>query len=184
VNGDVMAERPTTGPVTGPQRVVGRAAAPPVGSLWPAAAGATNAAGDPAGTPPSGTPASSHGPADVDPGPGPAEPGRMVRPYALTGGRTRSKGTELAIETMVTATAAGRSAGAGLAWERRAIVELCTSPQSIAEVSAHLGIPLGVARVLVGDLASEGLLAVHGADVAAASDVSLLERVLHGLRAL
>ena len=69
-------------------------------------------------------------------------------------------------------------------WARRKIVELCATPQSIAEVSAHLSIPLGVARVLVGDLAAEGLLAVRDASAAAASDVSLLERVLNGLKAL
>ncbi len=118
--------------------------------------------------------------------PAPADPGPLVRPYALTGGRTRSKGEDLPFETLLVATPAARAAGPGLAPEARRILALCTRPQSVAEVSAHLSVPLGVARVLVGDLADDGLIAVHRpvSSVAGPRDLRLLERVLHGLRSL
>ncbi|MBK5224300.1 MAG: DUF742 domain-containing protein [Acidimicrobiia bacterium] len=110
--------------------------------------------------------------------------GVRIRPYALTGGRTRA-GTDLAIEAMVVATTEGNSAQARLTLERARIVALCVSPQSVAEISAHLGLHLGVARVLVGDLAEEGLLAVNRPNhVGDRPDLRLLERVLDGLQAL
>ena len=113
-------------------------------------------------------------------------PGRLVRPYAMTGGRTRSVGAEIPLEALVIVTDEGRRRAEGLAWEQRAIAELCASPLSVAEVSAHLKVPLGVARVLVGDMAAEGLVEMSGASGSeqAPNDLNLLERVLNGLRAL
>jgi len=113
-------------------------------------------------------------------------PGRLVRPYAMTGGRTRSTGAEIPLEALVIVTDEGRRRASGLAWEQLAIAELCASPMSVAEVSAHLKVPLGVARVLVGDMAAEGLVEMSGASGSeqAPNDLNLLERVLNGLRAL
>jgi Protein of unknown function (DUF742) len=110
--------------------------------------------------------------------------GVRIRPYALTGGRTRS-GTDLAIEAMVAATTEGLASQSRLTHERARIVALCVTPQSLAEISALLKLHLGVARVLVGDLASEGLLAVNRpSHVGDRPDLRLLERVLDGLQAL
>jgi hypothetical protein len=111
--------------------------------------------------------------------------GRVVPAYALTRGRTRSVGRDLPLETLVTATEPGRSHPSSLQAERRMIVEMCAGPMSVAEIAAHLRIPLGVARVLVSDLASGGYLTVHlprqtGND---RPDVAILERLLDGLRA-
>ena len=64
---------------------------------------------------------------------------------------------------------------------------LCNAPISIAEISAHLSIPLGVARVLVGDMAEEGFLTSYKpqhAKTGERPDLKLLERVLDGLQAL
>jgi len=119
----------------------------------------------------------------------PVEPrGLRVRPYALTGGRTRSA-TDLPLETIVKTTQFGTQELAHLTLERRDIAELCAGPMAIAEISAHLNVPLGVARVLVGDMATEGLLVTHqGAAESSAPgarpDASLLEKVLHGLQSL
>jgi uncharacterized protein DUF742 len=116
-----------------------------------------------------------------------AGPLRLVRPYAMTGGRTRASGPELPFETLVLATDHGRDAAASLTWEQRAIVRLCSRPLSIAELASHLAVPLGTARVLVGDLTESGLVETHGAVPEAAGDrpdVLLLERVLDGLRQL
>lgn len=116
---------------------------------------------------------------------------RTVRPYTLTGGRTRTSGRHVALESIIGVTGTGTVSGTGITAERRAIVDLARSQVlSLAEVSAHLGLPLGVARVLVADLADEGLLTIDGAvtaradDVYPAHDASLLETVLDALSAL
>ena len=114
--------------------------------------------------------------------------GRLrVRPYALTGGRVRSS-TELALETIVLVTPRADDDTAGLTTECRDILSLCVDPTSIAEVSAHLSLPLGVARVLVGDMVTDGLLDANAnpasAEAGSRPDLRLLERVLDGLQAL
>ncbi len=110
--------------------------------------------------------------------------GVRIRPYALTGGRTRA-GTDLPIEAMVSTTPQGQAEAGQLTLERARIVALCATPMSVAEISAHLSLHLGVARVLVGDLASEGYIAVHRPNhVGDRPDLRLLERVLDGLQAL
>jgi hypothetical protein len=104
----------------------------------------------------------------------------------MTGGRTRSVGRDLPIESLVTAT--DRSA-ADLQPEYRAIVARAARLLSLVEIGAEMGIPVGVvgvARVLVSDLADAGYLTVH-APVPASSDGNpppeILNRLLEGLRA-
>jgi hypothetical protein len=110
------------------------------------------------------------------------EPGPLVRPYALTGGRTKAK-HEYSLETLVLTSFMGERHNPRLSPEAQAICALCRSSQSVAEVAAHLGVPIGVARVLIGDLVGEGLVLVHeGSDDG--PDTPLLERVLSGLRRL
>ncbi len=108
-----------------------------------------------------------------------------VRPYLLTGGRTRSA-VDLPLEAIVRSTSEGANRLASLDHERHGIVQLCMQPQSIAEISAHLHMHLQVAKVLVGDLITEGLLGSHAttAPTSARPDVALLERVLNGLQSL
>ncbi|HEX2700698.1 MAG TPA: DUF742 domain-containing protein [Acidimicrobiales bacterium] len=107
---------------------------------------------------------------------------RLVRPYAITGGRTRSRTTHLPMEALVVCSAEGHSR-TRLVLERRRIAELCETPVSVAEISAHLEVPLGVARVLVGDMADDGLVQVSQPRTGR-PDIVLLERVLNGIRAL
>ncbi|WP_078871355.1 DUF742 domain-containing protein [Streptomyces caatingaensis] len=110
----------------------------------------------------------------------------LVRPYAMTGGRTRPR-YQLAIEALVHTTAQPDRLQGQLP-EHQRICHLCREIKSVAEISALLSIPLGVARILVADLAEAGLVAIHqpGGDAAAGGqpDVTLLERVLSGLRNL
>ena len=114
-----------------------------------------------------------------------ANGGRVVPNYAVTRGRTRSDGRELPVEALVTATEHGLAQLGALPPEYRTIVEACTSPQSLVELGNLLGVPVGVARVLVSDLANAEHLAVHlplvGADGRPRRE--LLERLLDGLRA-
>ncbi|MBT2472422.1 DUF742 domain-containing protein [Streptomyces sp. ISL-66] len=110
----------------------------------------------------------------------------LVRPYAMTGGRTRPR-YQLAIEALVSTTADPARLQGQLP-EHQRICRLCIEIKSVAEISALLTIPLGVARILVADLAEAGLVAIHqpGGDESAGGqpDVTLLERVLSGLRKL
>lgn len=113
-------------------------------------------------------------------------PALRVRSYVLTQGRTRSQ-ADLPLETLVKVSAQGSSAAPRLALERKKIVALCATPISIAEISAHLSIPLGVARVLVGDMTEEGFLTSYTPQHSQSGerpDLKLLERVLDGLQAL
>ncbi|WBB64440.1 DUF742 domain-containing protein [Streptomyces sp. WMMC500] len=111
---------------------------------------------------------------------------RLVRPYAVTGGRTRPR-YQLAIEALVQTTADPSRLTSQLP-EHQRICRLCYELKSVAEVSALLTLPLGVARILVADLAEAGLVTIHqpgGGDAAGGQpDVTLLERVLSGLRKL
>jgi hypothetical protein len=109
---------------------------------------------------------------------------RIVPVYALTRGRTRSLGEDLPWEALVTTTGAGVAALPRLRFEQAHIVEFCRNPVSIAEVAAEVGVPIGVARVLVSDLRSEGLLVIHlpTLDAAGRPGPEILERLLIGLR--
>jgi hypothetical protein len=112
--------------------------------------------------------------------------GRLVRPYAVTGGRTEP-GRNIAIEALLQTSALGSTEGQPSGRERRRIVRMCEDrPQSLAELSAYLGLPLGVVRVLVADMIGTGLLVLH--DVGESDDpserIDVLERVLVGLHRL
>lgn len=100
----------------------------------------------------------------------------------MTGGRTRPTHDDLEIEALVSTTAMVEQAPK-LTVEQRAIAAVCHDVLSIAEVSAQLHLPLGVIRVLVGDMADEHLVMVHRpAHAGDRPDLALLERVLYGLR--
>jgi hypothetical protein len=105
--------------------------------------------------------------------------------YAVTGGRTAPR-TALAMEALVSS-ATSMQLGPVYAREFRQISELCRQIRSVAEISALLAIPLGVARILVADLAEAGMVAIHqpgSGEAGGQPDVTLLERVLSGLRKL
>ena len=102
----------------------------------------------------------------------------------MTGGRTRPTHDALEIEALVCTTSVGEQAPK-LTVEQRAIAVLCHDLLSIAEVSAQLHLPLGVVRILVGDMADEQLVMVHRPTQAGdRPDLALLERVLYGLHAI
>jgi Protein of unknown function (DUF742) len=108
----------------------------------------------------------------------------LVRPYAVTGGRTKPR-YQLQIEAMVAASHYEARDLSVLSPECQAILGFCRDWRSVAEISAVLRMPLGVARVLIADMAMEGLVRVHQIDHAQGRpDVNLLERVLSGLRKL
>jgi hypothetical protein len=121
---------------------------------------------------------------DSNPHPVENEASSLVRPYAVTGGRTKPR-YQLQIEAMVAASHYEARDLSVLSPECQAILSFCRDWRSVAEVSAVLHMPLGVARVLIADMAMEGLVRVHQIDHAQGRpDINLLERVLSGLRKL
>ncbi|HEX2299085.1 MAG TPA: DUF742 domain-containing protein [Pseudonocardiaceae bacterium] len=108
-----------------------------------------------------------------------------VRPYTWTRGRTRPI-YDLAVETLVSTSAQGRDVAGLTSVEHRAVAELCREPRSVAEVAALLALPLGVARVLLADMANIGLIVVHRTATGSgeAPEFGFMERVLSGLRRL
>jgi hypothetical protein len=95
----------------------------------------------------------------------------------------------LLLETLISVRNYDPSIERGLIAESREIYSTCRDVRSIAEISADLSIPLGVIRVLVSDLADDGLLrvhpTVHGSGVGTGvPDRDLLERVLRGLQTI
>ena len=121
--------------------------------------------------------------ADVDDGDDAGrKTGRLIRPYAMTGGRTLAE-SEISLEAQIQATARASQHLGAYRWEAAKVVELVQSPMALIEIAARLQIPIGVARVLVADLVSDGAVILHVPEKTQ-SFASLLERVLDGVRNL
>lgn len=117
------------------------------------------------------------------------EAGPVVRPYAMTRGRTTSAGQhrlDLIAVVVTEPQADDPDADATLSPEHVDIVDLCRdTPQSVAELAAGLDLPIGVVRVLVGDLvAGEFVHVTRPVPPAELPDESILRDVINGLRAL
>lgn len=123
--------------------------------------------------------------------------GPVVRPYAMTRGRTRSNAEAAQLDLIAVVIAQHADTGGAspledelsdhtLAPEHIDIVELCRrEPQSVAELAAGLDVPVGVVRVLIGDLLDAELVRVsRPVPPAELPDESILREVINGLRAL
>ena len=111
------------------------------------------------------------------------EGSRTLRPYLLTGGRTHGDVDGLVFETLVQTT--DTTDKAGLRFESAKVIDMCDAPISVAEISAHMSIPLGTTMVLISDLIADGQLRSHRT-INAASDagVSLVTRIIAGVKQL
>lgn len=107
--------------------------------------------------------------------------GPLVRPYALTQGRSQPHGPELDMHTQVATTTTVNPDP--LTIEHREIIDLCRIPQALAEIAAKKNLPYEVTKILVGDLVLHGALTVH-TTTAAADNPAFLQRVLNGLQRL
>ncbi|MEU9188731.1 DUF742 domain-containing protein [Streptomyces sp. NPDC048484] len=117
------------------------------------------------------------------------EAGPVVRPYAMTRGRTTSVGQhrlDLIAMVVTEQYAEDPEADNSLSPEHVDIVELCRdAPQSVAELATGLDLPIGVVRVLIGDLVEDELVHVtRPVPPAELPDESILRDVISGLRAL
>ena len=127
------------------------------------------------GSPSYGGPPPGRSSGDPDPG-----DDLMVRPFMLTGGRTQPLRDGLRIETLLHAAPAALSAP--LRFESRRIVELCQAPMAMADLAVALRVPLGVVRVIVADLVTEGYLQLE--DQLGELPISVIERIRDRVRAL
>ena len=110
------------------------------------------------------------------------------RPYTVTGGRTRTAHDDLELETLVQTVTGTDAQLAELGREQRSIAALCQEVASVAEISGRLDLLLGVTRVIVGDMALQGVVVLYRPQATVADadlpPVELLERVLHGLKSI
>lgn len=110
----------------------------------------------------------------------------LVRPYSLTAGRTKPS-VELPMEAAIEALPHVEQIDWPHGDRRSEIVTICRTRPSVAEISVHLSLPIGVTRVLVSDLVSDGYLRVHSTladSTSVAERRELIERVLAGLRTI
>lgn len=104
-----------------------------------------------------------------------------VRPYVLTGGRTRTR-HRLFVHTLVAVPSYDSAYAARLPPEARRLYERArTAVQSVAELSAHCGVSLGVTRVLLGDMAARERMVINSDTYSSPYDPRLLKRVIDGL---
>lgn len=113
------------------------------------------------------------------------EAGPIVRPYAVTKGRTApGSGTQFGLIDVVAATGEWPRPRFRPGPEHRRIMELCQWPKPVIDLASETDLPVGVVRVLLGDLIDEGLLRVLPAQRKPQTDQRLLRMVLDGLQSL
>ena len=108
---------------------------------------------------------------------------KRVRPYTLTGGRTRTR-HHLLVETLISVPEFDPVLADALMPESRALYTRACQRLSIAELSATLTLPLGVVRVLISDLAGQNAVFIHPTAYAYQNNPQVLERILDGLKQL
>jgi DNA-binding transcriptional ArsR family regulator len=112
------------------------------------------------------------------------EAGPVVRHYALTAGRTRPPGEKLDLIDVVTAVSDPRADTRELEPEHRRLIDLCRTPATVAELASQIDLPIGVVRILLGDLREKGLVRIVRTPARDTQPESVLKSVLEGLRAL
>jgi hypothetical protein len=105
----------------------------------------------------------------------------FVRPFIMTGGRTRAERRDLRVETMLNASV--DEIPFDLPSEQEKILLLCREPQSVAEVAAKLHLVVGVVTVIAGDLIAAGLLDVHHTDPVEI-ELDMLTKMIERVRAI
>jgi len=120
--------------------------------------------------------------ATPDDDPNAASGSRLIRPYAMTGGRTTSN-AEISLESQIQTSTRLNGDGTKYRWEAAKILKLAERPMALVEIAARAEIPIGVARVVISDLVEAGAVNVQR-NAPVTSYTSLLEKVLDGIRDL
>ena len=112
------------------------------------------------------------------------EAGPVVRPYAVTKGRTRPAGGTFGLIDLVAASDLQPPPGARLASEHRRILDRCVHPITVVDLASDVDLPVGVVRVLLGDLSQHRMIRILPTPRGPVTSERLLRDVLDGLRAL
>ena len=112
--------------------------------------------------------------------------GYIVRPYAITGGRTHPSRVDFPLITLVAATQSSQSQNGHMDPESVAILDLCQRrPLAVVEIAAHLDLPATVVKELCGDLLDRSMVSIKTpGEEASAPSVELLQRVIDGVHRL
>jgi hypothetical protein len=112
--------------------------------------------------------------------------GRVARPYTITGGRTRPRGeTHFDLIDVIVSDSAHPADGSPLSPECARITNLSQRPITVADLASALRLPLGVVRVLLGDLLHAGMIKLlYPPPMGHVTDEHVLRNVLDGLQAL
>jgi hypothetical protein len=111
--------------------------------------------------------------------------GPLIRPYELTKGRSESaSGAAFSLIDVVIATGEWPRPGFRPSPEHRGILSVCRVPMAVIDVASEVDLPIGVVRVLVGDLVAERLLGIIPTQHKPQTDARLLRMVLDGLQSL
>lgn len=107
-----------------------------------------------------------------------------MRPYALTGGRTRPSGESFDLISMVSAVAGQPADPRGMEPEYRKVLASCRRPTSVADLASDLDLPVGVVRILLADMRERGLVLIQRPAPHRMVDPRILKEVANGLRRL
>jgi hypothetical protein len=111
--------------------------------------------------------------------------GPVVRPYALTGGRTRPRGESFDLLAMVGSAVDARSIDRMLLEPEHAqVLRLCRRPMPVADLASDLDLPLGVVRILLSDMRERGLITIGKPARTGLADPRVLKDVADALRRL
>jgi Protein of unknown function (DUF742) len=110
--------------------------------------------------------------------------GPVVRPYALTGGRTRPTGESIDLLALVASTEADTVGNMFLEPEYLEVMRQCRQPKSVADLASDLDLPLGVIRILLSDMREQGLIVIRQPARTRLTDPRLLKDVADALRRL
>ncbi len=110
--------------------------------------------------------------------------GRLVRPFALTGGRTRPSRADFTLITTVTAVNPPPERAPRPQPEQARILRRCERPLAVAELAARLDLPVSVVVIMLCDLLEAGLITAHPPHPVSRIpelDLDLLQKVRDGL---
>ncbi|MFD6321856.1 DUF742 domain-containing protein [Streptomyces sp. NPDC058442] len=109
--------------------------------------------------------------------------GRLVRPFTLTGGRTRPSRADFTLITTVTTVDPQPEAATRPQPEHTRILRLCAEPVAVAEIAARLDLPMSVIVIMLCDLLEAGRITVRPPHhvTRTTPDLDLLQKVRDGL---
>jgi hypothetical protein len=110
--------------------------------------------------------------------------GPVVRPYALTGGRTRAAGESIGLLALIQGAGSPLADAMFLEPEQLAVLRLCLRPVTVADLASDLDLPLGVVRILLSDMRQRGLITIRQPSARPVNDEKILKDVADALRRL